>query len=345
MPGCLLALTAFVAPALVGVCLGLVSDGTTPSLLLLCAEPVIWFGLIASSIWAILERRPGVGVSLIVGLLAMIGAIRLPIDPVPAPPPGELAPGAVACRRETTTAGPVRLVSWNTHGLEASLVANALRTLPADAYVLQEVAGPDAIALVARQLDAKHLYAATEGDRGMAIVAPTGFARCGASQSSTAWTLALPTTGERQALAMLAFIRVGPTVAPVVGVHLDRPAGPMELVGWADRIQDSAQRIAGWTEAVGLDNTVVIGDTNTHGTFRHFLATMRSAGLSPTPARPTWPASVLGAPTLPLYHLDRAWYGNAWQVRSATSHRLAGSDHLALQVELEPRKAAQVNTP
>ncbi|MCP4809299.1 MAG: endonuclease/exonuclease/phosphatase family protein [Proteobacteria bacterium] len=357
-------LGALAGISLICVAVAGVADRALPTLLLLVAEPLLWIGLVALCIHAALAQRVDPFVLGLSSLLALGLAVRQD-RPLEQPPgaPEEASPTVRHCASQSgLPTRPLRVATWNASQHPDRVAAvDAILELDADLVVVQEVDEDFVLDLAARVQDqlgdgglaegpdgaaatdadapavAEGLFVHAEGTWGHGIVVRDGFfGVCGADQHD-AFGISLPTAGDREALASLTFPVIGETVLPVVSLHLDRPGALSELGRWPHLLEESSARIAGFADALGAPGLLVVGDTNTHGTFRGFHGRMRDAGLLAVPARATWPGNLAGFPTLPLYQLDRIWHGVAWEFDSVEAIRMP-SDHLAVVAELSPRE-------
>ncbi len=196
---------------------------------------------------------------------------------------------------------------------------------------------------------AEGLHVATMGGQGLGLIVRNGeFSYCG---DQDRWPVELPAASGRVAhgaLVFATFERQGAIreydLVPLMGLHLDRPASPLEMADWPERLTDSAQTIAGFVRALNSSNLIIAGDTNTHGTFRELPGAMKGAGLIAVPPRASWPARLLGIPALPLYQLDRVWHGTGWTTRDVRTLRGRGA-HLGVLATLDPVQSATAATP
>lgn len=318
-------------------------EDTLPGLLLLLGEPVLWMLLAGLLLWGLMRRKLIVSTAASCAWLLLVLGARTPATAqsvdlsLPGPSPTVRACAAHAV--EPT--GPLRVVSWNSGG-QPLQAAEALLDLDADLYVVQELRSPEDLDALSTQLQGTASevgvqFAEAFAGAGTGLVVREGwFGVCGSAQEEL-WTQELGAQGERRALSTLSFPVVdGVGMVPLISVHADRPAGPMELPGWPDTLAQTGAQLARTAAALEAPGVVVLGDTNSHGTFRQMNARMRGAGLAWTGGGASWPARLGPVPMLPLYQLDRAWTGRAWQVDSVRTARLGASDHLGLVVDLIP---------
>lgn len=353
--------------ALAGICLGCVllaafGDRTLPSLLVLVLEPLVWVVLVSMTLHGALAQRTEPFVLGLASLVALGLAVRQdrPLQQPP-PPPDEASPSVRHCAGQSgLPERPVRLATWNAgQHPDRAAATEALIALDADVLVVQEVdelfvrqladrvqdelaagglaSGPASSTSDARPQVAEGLFVPATDTWGHGVVVRDGFfGVCGAGQRDR-YELPLPAAEGRHATGSLTFPVLGDRVLPVLAVHLDRPGSVAELSDWPALLQESSQRIAGFAAALHTPTLLVVGDTNTHGTFRSFHGRMRDAGLLQVPARATWPGNLAGFPALPLYQLDRVWHGPAWENDDVQAVRMP-SDHLAIVAELSPRE-------
>ncbi|MCB9743989.1 MAG: endonuclease/exonuclease/phosphatase family protein [Alphaproteobacteria bacterium] len=341
-----------------GFLVGSLADTHPLSLMILALEPAIWLVLVALGLHALLHRRPSLAALALLGLVSLSLSLRRTIPrEIPTETPDEASPVVRECAsRASTPKGELRIATWNTGGLQDPAgLALAVMDLDADIIVLQEVPGQELIDAVVSTLEVGRRGRGLEGEAasveglfipampsaGTGLVVQGGwFGVCG-SEELDRWSFELPAADGRTALATLVFPQVFDVgFMPVVAAHLDRPAGLGELPSWSERIRGSGERLGGFVRALDAPSTILLGDFNTHGTFRDFQGLLSGAGLAPAASGPTWPAALGGVPTLPLYQLDRVWAGPSWQVADVEARRtLTPSDHLAVVATLSPAAA------
>ncbi len=370
---------ALLATAIAAIA-GVYAETSVLTLLVLLAEPLLWFALGASALYALVEKRWGLAAAALWSLAALAIALRQPVGAVS--PPAFAPDVATALVRNCaslakTPQHPLKVLTWNLgHDSEA---APAIVQSGADLVVLQEVTAEqvqEITAALQEQLlvefsrdrlaryeargeeappldpsdpdlvlpSAEGLHMPGLGHEGLGLVISNGeFSRCG---DYDRFPVELPAGGDRRAQGALVFATFGRPgsersydLVPLLGVDMDRPSGPGELAAWPERIARSAEAIAGFARALDTPNLIVAGDTNTHGTFRSLPRTLKGAGLISAPPRASWPASLHGVPTLPLYQLDRVWYGDGWMARDVRTLRGNG-DHLGVLVTLDPSPRA-----
>lgn len=360
----LVLLGALAGISLLCVAVAGLADRTLPTLLLLVAEPVLWIGFVAICLHGALAQRVEPVVLGLSSLVALGLAVRQdrPLEPEPEPP-DEASPTVRHCAGQSgLPERPLRVATWNaSQHPDRAAATQAVLDLDADLVVLQEVDEAFVLDLAARVQDqlvegglatgpdeasrsdaddpaiAEGLFVHAEATWGHGIVVRDGFfGVCGADQRD-AFGISLPTAGDREALASLTFPVLGDTVLPIISLHLDRPGAAAELARWPYLLEQSSSRIAGFAGALDAPGLLVLGDTNTHGTFRRFHGRMRDAGLLAVPGRATWPGNLAGFPSLPLYQLDRVWHGVGWETHDVDAVRMP-SDHLAVVAELRPRE-------
>ena len=349
------ALTAMAAVAVSGA-----GDGTLPTLLLLVAEPLIWLILLAAALHAGLSRRYGTGVLALCGLVTLAVALRRPPPTLgTVEPSAEASPTVRHCAAKAEMPPrPLRIATWNAaHTPDRSAAREALLGLDADLLVVQEV-DEDFVDAVAGALQARlsseglasaskerhdadeepiaeGLFVRAEERWGHGLIVRDGFFGVCGSDQQDAFGISVPTAGDHEALASLAFPMIDDTVLPIIAVHLDTPAAD-EVVAWPSLIGGSADRLAGFSAALDAPSLIVLGDTATHGTFRRFHGRIQDVGLLAVPGRATWPTNVAGIPSLPLYQVDRIWHGAAWELQDVQTVRMP-SDHMAVIAALAPR--------
>lgn len=318
-------------------------EDTLPGLLLLLAEPLIWSVLACLLLWGLSQRKLVVGTAAVCswGLLVLGARTPASAQSVDLSLPGP-SPTVRACAAHAVQpTGALRVVSWNSDGnpLQA---AEELLSLEADVYVLQELSSSDELARLQTQLQGGasevgvQFAEALKGAGTGLLVRGGWFGVCGSAQEEL-WVQEVGAQGGRRAVSTLSFPVVEEVgMVPLISVHADRPAGLSELAGWPQTLADTGAQLARTAAALEAPGVVVLGDTNSHGTFRQMNARMRGAGLAWTGGGASWPARLGPVPMLPLYQLDRAWTGRAWQVDSVRTERLGDSDHLALVVDLIP---------
>lgn len=358
-----LALLAVVAIlALISVAISGAGEGTLPTLLVLVLEPVLWTLLVASALHAALGRKTGLLVITLSALVALGTALRrAPPHLGPIESSAEATPTVRHCAAKAEMPQrTLRIATWNAaHHPDRSAATEALLELDADLLVLQEV-DEDFVNSVAGALQdrlsseglasaaqgandadddepiAEGLFVRAEERWGHGLIVRDGFFGVCGSEQQDAFGISVPTAGQHEALASLAFPMIDDAVIPVVALHLDTPTAS-EISAWPALIGGSADRLAGYVRALDAPSIIMLGDTATHGTFRRFHGRLQDAGLLQVPARATWPTEVAGVPSLPLYQVDRIWHGAAWELSGVETHRMP-SDHMAVVADLAPRQ-------
>ncbi len=357
-----LALLAVVGASAMGaVAISGAAEATLPTLLLLVAEPLVWVILVAAALHAGLSRRGGALVVALSALVALGTAVRRPPPHLgPTEASAEAGPTVRHCvAKAEMPPRALRIATWNAaHHPDRAAATEALLSLDADLLVVQEVdeefvdgiAGAlqdrlsrRAVASAPRGLHdadeepiAEGLFVRAEERWGHGLVVRDGFfGVCGAEQKD-AFGISVPTAGDHEALASLAFPMIDDTVIPVMAVHLDTPA-LKEVGAWPALIGGSAERLSSFVSALNAPSLIVLGDSATHGTFRRFHGRLQDAGLLEVPGRASWPTNVAGIPSLPLYHVDRIWHGAAWELEDVETVRMP-SDHMAVVANLAPRE-------
>lgn len=369
MPSLSQALGAFVvffaAPAAafsLGLLTRALGEANLPALLVMVGEPALWLAMTWLGLHALSHARVLRGMGALVALVAFAVGLRAPsyyaVGAV-------FSEGATPALRVCAAAleapvGRLRVATLNTGGVaDPHALAAEVRATEADLVVLQELRAPTLARLV-EALNATQEGGEPEGDgaapdpasrseglfaeasrgAGMGLLVRGGvFDLCGGAEQDL-WTAPLPAAGGRQAQLALAFPRIPELGSlPVLAMHLDRPARLRELPVWGPNLVGSAARVAGFAELLNNPALVVLGDTGSHATFPVFNGVFRDSGLGAVPPRPTWPAQVLGLPSLPLWSLDRVWAGPTWKLRELRTPRTGlHTDHLAVVVELETRR-------
>ncbi|MCB9759818.1 MAG: endonuclease/exonuclease/phosphatase family protein [Alphaproteobacteria bacterium] len=337
------------------------AEASALTLMILLVEPAIWVALVAVALYGALAGRWTRALAALALLVGVSWNLRRPpVSEVPQTAPEALTPTVRECASQIAAPrGTVRVATWNTGGqTDPHALARAVAGLRADVIVLQEIRGERLLQQIVDDLqdqlqEETGPLASVDGDltddavvegvfseamrsNGLGLIVRRGvFGVCGQAERDF-WPMDLPAASGRTARATLAFPKVaGVGYVPVVAAHLDRPARLPELATWPRRIHRSALTLGGLARALDNPALIVLGDTNTHGTFRRFSGVMQGAGLFEVPPRPTWPASLLGVPALPLYPLDRVWHGAAWAPVQLRAVRTASpSDHLAVVTEL-----------
>jgi len=357
-----LALMAAVATTALGaVALSGVGDATLPTLLLLVAEPLVWVGLVSLAIHAGMKGRTATVVLSVTALVALAVSLRRPAPHTgPIASSDEASPTIRHCAAKAEMPGrALRIATWNAaHHPDRHAAIDAVLELDADLLVIQEV-DEDFVDAVAGALQdrlsheglasaatgrhdadeepiAEGLFVRSEERWGHGLVVRDGFFGVCGSDQRDAFGISVPTAGDHEALASLAFPMIDDTVIPVVAVHLDTPAFD-EVAAWPSLVGGSAERLASFAKALDAPSLIVLGDTASHGTFRRFHGRIQDAGLLEVPARASWPTVVAGLPSLPLYQTDRVWHGAAWRVDAVETVRMP-SDHMAVVADLVPRE-------
>lgn len=357
-----LAIGAVSACGALGLAVAEVGESTLPSLLFLLAEPLVWVALAVVALYGLAEGRLLRAVAAL-GCLLTLGVVirQVPERRTPTSAPDEATPLLRECVAQAgLPAGSVTVASWNTGSQrDAGRIAASVAKLHADVVVLQELRGEPLLQEVVSRLEnlamPDHRVAASEESAspraemieglfieampgsGSAVLVRGGFFGICGDDEQESWSFALPSAGQRRALATLAMPRVeGVGWVPVLGMHLDRPADPSELAGWGERLVGAGDRVSGFVRALDAPGLVALGDTNAHATFRRFSGAMLGANLAELNVGPTWPALLGGIPSLPLYGIDRVWHGAGWSGGSARTVRLPGSAHLAVVATLQP---------
>lgn len=315
---------------------------------LLLAEPLLWMGLALAFLRALTRRRWLVATASASGLMAVAVGLRTHAAPIAVDLGLEgPTPTLRSCASHASApAGPLRLVSWNTEGALVDAMP-ALLELDAQIYVLQELDW-QALAELEHQAitrapeqDTGSLFVPAVGDVGSGVLVTDGwFGVCGAEQTEI-WVQELPAQGDRSALSALSFPTVeGVGMLPLITFHADRPRGLGEALDWPGTLAGTSAQLARTAAALEEPGVVVVGDSNSHGTFRNYRARMRGGGLAWVGGGASWPARLGPLPALPIYQVDRAWAGAGWRVARVQTLRLSGSAHLALVVDLIPSGVA-----
>ncbi|MCO4744023.1 MAG: hypothetical protein KC912_04495 [Proteobacteria bacterium] len=296
------AIALILSPALVGCVVAGIADRMLVTRTLLWLEPSVWIALCGLVLHLAMTRRWVQAIALAIGWMLLAAALRFPVGR--SQPSSELVVAAGACSASLDdVASTTTLVSadWS----PSPTFGARLAQLDADVLVLSGVPRDAAPPLAAA------LGAVVSGHAGTAVFVRGDFRSCEGQGASH-----IP--GGSAAIVALKNGNIFPllTLAGATSTDMD----PLTAAG------------------LGLEsrNTVAIGHMRTHGTFRHAESLWRGAGFESAPQQPTWPAKLGALPLLPLYHADRLWFGDAWQVADVTTERIPESRRLALRVVLEP---------
>ena len=336
-----LVVALIVLPLVVALPVSFFSDSTLPTLILLVLEPLIWVGFAAGTLAFIVQKKWAFTMACFTGWVIFAAGVRWPVSPAtpPSGPTATILAGARGCVASADVPSKdLRVVTWNANGHANTPAASAdALALNADLLVLQEVEAAF-VENLAKTVGGDWVYVELTPKQGVGLVVKDGtFLRgCGFPNNQNYVSFDLPASADRRSEAVLALAEVRGGILPILAMQMDVPGTPVELMTWGRRIKHGAARLSHAVQALDASAVVVAGNTNTHGTFRRFESRMSGPDLETAPAKATWPARLFGIRTLPLYHVDRAWFGPHWRLYRVETARLAESNHLALITDLEP---------
>lgn len=347
--GCLAAASGTI-PACLGLASLFLGESTSPTLLLLLLEPLFWLAMLLFTLVAAMRGRPLLALTALFSLVLYAILLRLPSDAPPSHRESVRFPSSARqCRAITQSASdaPLSVSTWNMEGQTSPAAEAALVQLETDVIVLHDAPNPETVERIA-PVDGDWLYTASSADGGTALILRRGhFLPCRRSgpvektdrAAPRYWTFALPALPSRRASAVLTYAALPDRgVTPLLAFTLDSPHSPLEVASWPQVFEGSARRLEAITRTIDSPYLVVSGSTYGHGTFRRFLGRTAAGGLSLAPPRPTWPAAILGFPSPALYHSERVWHGEDWDVEAVEGQRLDWSaSHHALVTRLRSR--------
>lgn len=279
-------MVALVAPALLGLLLGELSDRTWATAILLLAEPLLLAAAFHLLGLALLARRWATAGALAVGVGVALLAVRLP---PPLDPPHKVRPAWTVPLRgcalvASPVNAPVRLLTWSlTAGEPERANPNQVLSAQPDLVVLTGVDGPELGRAIGTGLGGESKYFPGEGPgEGLSLVARGSFQYCGNQVDQ--WTVTLPAASGRTARLVVGFPKVvGKGVVPLLAVQLDRPGSPSQWPQWAERLDEGTRILAALVDAIGPERLVVTVDFEAPSTFRQLAGRLAGSRLVKVP--------------------------------------------------------------
>ncbi len=327
------------APALTVFVLARLLAGHSSGTLLVLGEPLILaLGLYGIAVFALNRRwRASFAVMLALGSGAI--AIHLPVQlPLQrAVVPDWLRPLRQCAILPKAAQAPIRLVTWTVDSSKpmAATLAEIEAQHP-DLVVLLGTDDPEVGTALNETLGGEVRFF-HQGD-GITAAVRGSFQYCGGTRDH--WTVDLPGSVGGDAQVLLTFPHIEHVgVMPLMIVQTDRPQGPLDLPGWAERLEDLVGVVAEAAHVVGSRRMLVVGDFHAPNRAQSVAQPLRSSGLRPVATPPNWPTRLGILPFLPVHALDQLWAGRGWHAQRARVISSRDQTREPIVVDLTPVEA------
>ena len=343
-PDYALALISCVSLTLLGCTVGFFAESTSPTLLILDHEPLLWFLFLGSGLGLAIHRRWTIATGMLVGWCIFAIILRLPFVPVSSGLERINVPRSVqACAvDQEAMSTAVQVTTWSAGpNADAATILESLNP-PPDIAIFPFIGDRAVVEEVAASWNGEAIHIQVQGSQSLGIAVRNGaFLKCRQQETdadSNYWAFRLPSDAEHRAIAALTFVKLhGRGTAPVLALQMEHPRSVRHPTEATRVLHSAGLRLASIIHAIDRSDLIVAGHTDTHGTYRNFLAQVASSGVSQTPGLPTWPGSLANVPTVPLYHSARLWHGSGWLHANSHTQRMTGTaPHLALTSVLQP---------